>query len=174
MSFIPVTFFVETAIPPMITGAAVIGITTLSKDPDNYLTSIINNEKKNEDQIMKIIEITTACKECVANSKMLECTHKSGEAPAWHNQEKVAQIQKMMGNDTATFARETMGLQQTSESRYYSEVDIERARKNLVMTKFKFNRIFTSFDPSACGKGSKASIVSFAWVHDRMIVSLFI
>jgi len=163
----------EVALPPVITGAAMIGITTLHKNPDNFLTNIINGENDSTDaeKFIKIVEITTACKECIHNQTLDECTHKAGESPAWHQQNELAQIQKMMGGDSGTFARESLGIQtDTNTSKYYPEHDISFAHKNKMTRKFGFNRLFTTLDPAAGGERSKTSVVTFAWSNDRMIV----
>ena len=154
----PACFF-EVVVPlMMIKGVAFIGITTISGKVDNYVNDFIRGK------VFDYIEITLICDVCKKAGKVDKCEHKQDERPFWHDEDNMAKIKKIYGDERSDqFARESLGILKQSPNACFDANDVNRLfAKPRESIRQAARYLFLSIDPSGGSQNPETCISDFA------------
>lgn len=169
--------FFQVIAPTLSTGAAFIGITTISPDGDlNFVNRLVATKNKNGEPIFRVINVKMVCDECEANGVAMQCKHRMGMLPFWQSSKRHDDIEAMMGGEASTFLVEMRGI---SDDPYMKAafdppavawLRTDEATVTLDREQLTPNHIFVCIDPAAGGKGSDYAIVTTIFDRGRMII----
>lgn len=111
-----------------------------------------------------------ACDACSAAGKGEECSHKLASLPPWKSADRQRMLQTIMGNDTATFAREALGLVASSDHFIFKPF-VQRLSRNLPFALVQnVGVVYLAIDPSGGGTGSEYALVGTACIDGLHVV----
>lgn len=156
-------FFKEVVLPTTLTGAVMLCITTLG-GPLNFASKIMEKTYPNGERVYRVVGFELVCDRCKREGKALECVHRLGELPYWHDHSKHRDLEIIMSDDAETFLRETRGLQ--NDGNRMPAFDRNKVLRLLepindyMHTEHEIPTLFMSIDPSAGGSRSDFAITT--------------
>lgn len=169
--------FFQVVAPTLSTGAAFIGITTISPDGDlNFVNRLIRTKNKNGESIFRVINVKMVCDACEAKGEAMECKHRMGMLPYWQESKRHDDIEAMMGTESSTFLVEMRGISEDEFTQpAFDPSDVSKLRDDLstfslASEPFSPRHVFVCIDPAAGGKKSEYAIVSSVYHRGRMVI----
>ena len=149
--------------PVLVVGkAAFIAITTI-ESKTNFVSVLIEKMQNYSRPIFKVIIISLACVRCIRQGKEATCTHKNGDLPPWHSEERHNEIAVIMSNSMDTYLSEVKGVLTDGKIEPVYDVNTLRSMKspeNIAKTINYTEFVYISVDNNAGGKGSDFVIVT--------------
>lgn len=155
----------------MVEHATLIGIST-AQDGFNYYSMLLDliDPRTNEPRF-RVIKVGLACDDCASKNKAETCEHRTSRLPPWQTVERHNMLRQIMGDNTAAFAREAMGLVASSDHFMYKEY----IKTLVTQPQLTFERrpgvIFFAVDPSGGGTQSDFAIMITTFYQGNHVVS---
>lgn len=159
-------FFYQVVAPTTLNGAALIGITTLAAQESNFVNELIRARHDNGRLVYRIIALEMVCEACREAGKAAECRHRDAEYPYWQRLSKHKDLEAIMKGSARLedWQREARGLQTSSTTRpVFLPADCAMLLEPStfhIEHGHSVRHVFTTVDPSACGKFSAFAMVS--------------
>lgn len=150
-------------VPTLITGAAMIGITTRGYDQFNFVTQLLKLKTSSGDPLFRHINIDLCCDHCKRIGREDSCRHKMGEMPYWHDASMYKHIKEMFGDDEEAFLVETKGMEvESGINPAFDKAYLDKIfeKKNYVKEINYQKNVYIGIDPAAGGDRSKYAMVS--------------
>lgn len=158
-AYVPPECFFEVVVPlMMIKNTAMIGITTISGNTDNYVNDFIRRG------VFEYVEITLVCDSCKKAGEVRDCPHKRSERPYWQDEDNVEKVKNIYGPDRVDqFARESLGILKQPTTACF---DHESVLKLFTAPRESLQRVaeylFCTIDPNGGSDHPENSISDFA------------
>lgn len=158
-AYIPPNTFFEVILPILsLAVTALIAITTISGDENNYINNFIRQG------LIAHEEITLVCKACRRAGKSADCTHEQNKRPAWHSEDRATLIKRLYGEGRKdVLAREQLGVLVDKNNRCFKKEKVfllfEKFRTSL---QFGAKYIFVVIDPAGGSQKPEDSNSDFA------------
>ena len=165
------SFFDNVIAPVLAADASFIGITTWSKNINNFVNRLVDLKYPSGENVFNAIIMSQVCERCTELGIEADCTHKMNEIPPWQSQQRHKDLKLILGDNEEAFLRETKGVQVNSGFLQIFETDdIKNFRNRIFSAGIGHKVVYTAVDPNAGGRGSKFAVVSCVFYDGKMVV----
>lgn len=171
MAFMGEEFWRTVIVPLFMTGASLIGITTLEK-PGNWVGALIDVVREDGTHLIDTVALTFSCDSCNKAGMAAQCTHAAFDRPRWQNPQTLKDIELMNLGHKDDLGREAYGVNcDSSTTKIFEAAAITDMSTTSVKHTDDVDIVYISVDPAAGGKGSRFAVVSCVYLFDKMLIA---
>ena len=140
---------------------ALIAITTVSPNPENHVTDLI------ERNVFPVMAILLVCPDCRAAGVAEKCVHRAHFIPHWQSEERRELTKLCYGpENTDKFARESQGFLKQPSLACFNHEHINRTFTNprFILEGAAEDLVFMVIDPCSGSKKPETGTSEFAWL----------
>lgn len=172
-----VDMFYKVIVPTLVTGAALLAITTLGGE-NNFISIMLKKLTPQGTPLFKYIEFKDVCERCerLGLKEKAQCKHLLGDRPHFHNLKSHRQVESIMQENFETYMVEVKNIEVNNNVIPAFDrscvTDILEV-KPLYRDNHHIRHVFVAVDPACGGTRSKYAIVSCIYpdhIRDVVIV----
>jgi len=150
--------------------ATLIGIST-AQDGFNYYSMLLDMVNPHTDEpLFRIVKVGLACDVCTEKGEPEKCEHRTSRLPPWQTVTRHRMLQQIMGDDSAAFGREAMGLMVSSDFFVFKPYIADMVKRPPVEFTRRPGLVTFAVDPAGGGTQSDFALVITTFYEGHHVV----